>query len=504
MVIKPILTIDGQDVSRYLLTAHCEQTANQSKDPGKYDLVLSNIGGRFLGAFTPETEDEYEGYLDTVNLVPKSRVSLKVLNQRRHCENVAPTPAQVVRIFRGDIQKAEADEEFCRIEGSCTEGGMTSGLKQHKTYSPGVTVTYVANDLLDDFGVPRSKRHIYPKNNVLPDKTPEYQIAMDFDTAFDSLAQQAQSIYFFDHDDDFWLVPAAGFRVLQNLTGRILRGSNATTMVGHCNQVNVFGGTLAPDPGAVGSEIYTHNLIHAQATGPEDDIQEYGLVVAPPVYVPNADYKECQKIADNLLQWYLQYKDVPRIKVLGDAPYLLSKVVFQPWNGDPPPINCFNKKPATMNPIIGLVTRRVVDLSADGGFVSTLDVATNSQDAGAYGGDSGGFYRDDKIETKYPGVVFPEDSRISVLLSPAKYSQAMRSAQAKDGSIKYLTLQKDSSLVLLYNPQTGDGKFSHKVSSSESLPGGYLEAYPQVGTNTKLADNIHAIWWKGWPKISGI
>jgi len=41
--ITPILILDGQDVSRYFLTSHSEQTGNSSKDPGKYDITLANV-----------------------------------------------------------------------------------------------------------------------------------------------------------------------------------------------------------------------------------------------------------------------------------------------------------------------------------------------------------------------------------------------------------------------------------------------------------------------------
>jgi hypothetical protein len=56
--ITPILILDGQDVSCYFLTSYSEQTGNSSKDPGKYDITLVNVGGRFTGSFAPKSVEE--------------------------------------------------------------------------------------------------------------------------------------------------------------------------------------------------------------------------------------------------------------------------------------------------------------------------------------------------------------------------------------------------------------------------------------------------------------
>ncbi len=313
MVLVPHLIIDGQDFSRYLLTTHCEQSANGSKDPGKYDLTLANVGGVFNGAFAPkpieQTETEQLGNWD---LAPKKKVSLQMIDIRQGCEE---GEGNTVTIFSGEIQKAEADDVYCRIEGSCTEGGMTSRIKPH-TWPTGTPITKIVNDLLDDFGgIPASKRHIFPLNNKTDDITPELRDFLDFDTALYTVAWWANSIYFFDENDDFWFVPATDLRGFQDLTGYIIRGSSASNMVGYANHVDVYGG--APEDL---SEIKTHKLIYAFAEAPDWEIQTYGIVKAPPVVNPNISQARAQEIAKKLLEWYRQYKDVPTIKVVGKAP----------------------------------------------------------------------------------------------------------------------------------------------------------------------------------------
>ena len=167
MHIKPIVILDGQNVSRYFISSHSEQTGNSSKDPGKYDLVLANVGGWATGAFAPKNVQELneeeiellntEGPVD-FRTAPKKKVSLKVQVYKSGCEGDS---SEDIRIFSGEIQKAEADELFLRIEGSCSEGGMTSRINP-RIWDKETTITQIVNDLLDDFGLSEEDhpRHI--------------------------------------------------------------------------------------------------------------------------------------------------------------------------------------------------------------------------------------------------------------------------------------------------------------------------------------------------------
>lgn len=407
MHITPVLILDGQDVSRYFISCHMEQTGNSSKDPGKYDLVIANPGGKFTGAFAPKSvEVVTEEELGNFTTAPKKKVSLQIIVSKQGCEG---SSSKTITIFSGEIQKAEADELYLKIEGSCSEGGMTARINP-KIWPTGTPITTIVNDLLDDFGY-MGVRHIMPAKNTTDDVNPTLDKGIDFDTALYTVSCWAESIYFFDEADGFWFVPATNLRGFSNLTGNILRGSNATNMVGYCNHVDVYGGT--PEDLWEGK---THNLIHAWAEPNNDwEIQSYGLMKAPPVVLPNADQAKCQEVADKLLEWYRQYKDVPTVKVVGKAPGLLSKVAYRPWNGDMPPVKCDGAEEAEMGAVMGLVTRRVVDISAEAGFVASLDVTTNFLGVNKPTGDEEimNFYsnyrtaidQDPSVVQKYPGVV---------------------------------------------------------------------------------------------------
>jgi hypothetical protein len=377
--IKPIVILDGKDVSRYFISCHSEQTANAQKDANKYDLVLANVGGYFFeaGSFAPKNyEQQTAEDSGDFTLAPKHTVSVEVEVTKTGCES----GYNKITIFRGEIQKAEANELFLKIEGSCFQGGMTSRIHDEEPpatdqiYNKRLTITDVVKDLLTKFGIPEPW-HIAPANNDLKDQNPYLGKAMDFESAFNEVAAWASSIYYFDENNEFWftgVVPKTGF---SNLTGVLLRSSNASTMVGYANHIDVYAGTI--DDGDIPNERYTHWTQLAEAQAPDEDIRSYGLITAPPVFLEDGDPKMAQEMADNLLEWYRQYRDVPSIKVVNKAPGLMSKVAYSPWNGSMPPVSCIWDKQAGLGNVYGIVTRRVVDISAENGFTCTLDVTTN-------------------------------------------------------------------------------------------------------------------------------
>ena len=94
--------------------------------------------------------------------------------------------------------------------------------------------------------------------------------------------------------------------------------------------------------------------------------------------------------------------------------------------------------------------------------------------------------------------------KTAVLLSEERYIEAMQSAEAKDRSINYRRLKADRSISLLYNPATGDGKFSTKLAARAELLNGYYEAFPHIDYAETLAQNNANLAKYGWPEYEGI
>jgi hypothetical protein len=92
----------------------------------------------------------------------------------------------------------------------------------------------------------------------------------------------------------------------------------------------------------------------------------------------------------------------------------------------------------------------------------------------------------------------------AALLSEERFLEAMASAETKDRSINYAKLKSNPSIVLLYNPSTGDGKFSTKLMARAELQNGYYQAYPHVDYAETLAQNNANLQKYGWPDYEGI
>jgi len=404
--VRPIVTIDGTDVSQFFVASHSEQTVNASKDDNKYDLTLCNPGGRFLkaGMFAPRTYQQQTDIDTGAVLSPKHQVSLEVTLTKTGCESGSNT----ITIYRGEIQDAQADELFVHIRGSCFQGGMTSRVHDPApadteastdqsssatnliyTKKDGWTITKIVEDLLTRFGVPEPW-HIEPARDKVEDMNTYVGMVQDFNGAFDHIAQISSSIWYFDENNEFWFTDVTSREGFSDLDKVLLRGSNASNMVGYCNHVDVYGGTI--DDGDPINERWTHETIHATddwefhvvAEATENErIQDgnRGILTAPAVFLENASYEECKEVAEQLLKWYRQFKDVPTIKVVNKAPGLMAKVRYRPWNGNMPPVNCLGTEETEIGFVYGLITKRIVDISAEGGFVATLDITTNFQGA---------------------------------------------------------------------------------------------------------------------------
>jgi len=366
MVLKINLTIDGEDYHKLFMRSHSEQTTSASKDENKYDVTLANGGGSLFGKFKP-----------------KSIIELSVDNIRATCEG---TQTEHIHIFTGEVQKVSCDEEECHIEGSCPQGGMVSALREPRTWTPGTTITECVKNLLRDFGVTEIGV-IQAANDVSTKHNPEVKMTEDFNTAIKTLADESGVNWFFDEHGKFWFVPGSYVRAARDLTHHVLKGQTASNMMGVCTVVDVYGWSQYT-PDTPESNNFTHSQIHARKRADEADIIElmqgenmlvnYGVLLAPPIVVPNCDQKTCENIAKNMLLWYLQFKDVPQVKVEGCAPVVQSAVAYSPFNGRSPPISCNGSEDAIgVAPIKGLVIKRVVDISPDIGIECTMDISTN-------------------------------------------------------------------------------------------------------------------------------
>lgn len=378
-MIVPTLTItdpsgSATDYSRLFMRSHSEHTTTDSKDENKYDITLANGGGSLFGKFKP-----------------KSVIELKVINVRTRCPEDGDTTEEEIPILKGEVQHVTCDEVECKIEGSCPQGGMVSAQPKPFTWPEEHSISRIVADLVFAFkGLSSSHINIeIDKDRDTPAQhNPKSGELLDFNTAIQQFADQAGCVWFFDEHGDFWFMPPDHLFGVRDLTGHVVRGQTASTMVGLCTIVTVYGATNAEKPSDDRATNLSHKKQYARlrADDPEivalmngeDMIANYGELYAPDIVVPNCNEARAKEIAKNVLLWFLQFKDVPQVKVEGVAPGVFTRVGYQPFNANPPPISCSSgARAATVGMITGTVTKRVVDISPEEGLVCTLDVATN-------------------------------------------------------------------------------------------------------------------------------
>jgi len=368
------MTIGGNDVSKWVMKIHCEQTIDCRKDPDKVDIQLSNTKLRWRGKFAPN---------DTIECVV---LRTAYRNVNGGCKETRYPPIQ---LFKGDVQKASTDERIAKIEGSCYIGGMSGNLPKNVTYHKGTPIDFIVNDLLDQFEYKGGRAPVDTKVSVLPRKDLIYRAGTDFLGAFQTLADLTGSWYFADEYGIFYYVDPKILKYAKYLNGYLLNGDDTAALIGYANVVQVIGGTpYRPDQ--IGAEIPTHYPTHRAKEEDAKAFKDNGRIEAPPVYVPEANKETCEKMAKNLLAYFSQFEDHCKPIVVGICPAPGAYVTYSPRNGaDILPTRCDDAPIPVVGNVTGVVVRRVVDYSTRG-LITELEVSTQIKTAESPYGDLSG------------------------------------------------------------------------------------------------------------------
>jgi len=255
---------------------------------------------------------------------------------------------------------------------------MSSNLNDSYIAQPGTSTKKIVNDLLDKFGW-TGGREIHIAVETLPRKEFCVKPEVDFLGAFEMLAEITGSWYFQDEFGTFWFRDPQAIDDAISLDGNLLNGSERTSLIGYCNVVQVIGGSVYSS-WEDGSEIPSQwPTIRAIVAAPAEELEAAGIIMAPPVFIPEANYTQCKEIATNLLEFYRNKRDNCKPKVLGIVPRLGSIVYYTPRNGYLGAATCDSDEKVTegtkFGKVTGCVVKRIVDFSKDG-LICDLEVAT--------------------------------------------------------------------------------------------------------------------------------
>ena len=354
------MSIGGIDVSKYIISIHADQSVDLTMSPSKIDIELMNSRLRFRDKFAPT-----------------DRITCTVIEEFRTCDSVIPLP---MKLFDGQVQLAYTDEIIAKIEASCDMGPMAGSLKENVTYKGTQSIEEIIKNLVGDrFGWPggRDRVHVNVKKmTYLPIKELTFKQGTDFLSALDELCSYTYSWYFADEHGDFWYQDPEAKTGAINLNGFVVKGDDRTNLQGYYNVVPAVGGSMHK-PQEPGAEIQSHQPeIRYTAIASDDELQRNGILVAPPIYIPEADKETIKNAAENALYYYLQKSNVNKPKLWKIFPPLRALVSYSAFNAQPGKYGCSaSEVDEPSDPIYGTVTHRVVDINSDG-LTCDLEVAT--------------------------------------------------------------------------------------------------------------------------------
>ncbi|MCX8207525.1 MAG: hypothetical protein N3G75_06800 [Methanothrix sp.] len=341
--------IGGRDVSGDLISVHAEQALGMNSDPAKIDILLSNFGNRYTGAFLPRQ--------DQVNIV--------IYNVYMTCGQALATEAWTV-IMRGQIQKVSYASDKVKIEATCQLGTLSDAYDQEfeKHYA---TIKEIVEEIPGHHLDPPRQIKVGP---LKANPTKQQQIHRGDRTFLDSLDQhaiEATAVYYTD--------PQSGQIVFRHpestgdaidVDGYVMHQEDADNAVGRRNVVYVIGADKRLPADTPGSEIESHQIVMGKAEDSES-IAKFGRLVAPIVFRPYlTSDKDCETVAKNLLAYYSSFEDVARIKIFGKAPYPLQTVLYAIRSNVKGPGCDGRYVSSATTSAIDRVIRRVIDYSKDG------------------------------------------------------------------------------------------------------------------------------------------
>ncbi|MDH7597565.1 MAG: hypothetical protein QHG98_07510 [Methanothrix sp.] len=361
-MIKPHLEIAGWDVSEYVKSIRAELCSDVPSEANKIDIELVNCRQQFYGAFVPEDP-----------------ISCSVTVTKDKCVTVE---TREWKWFEGHVQKVSVHEDICKIEASGTHGGFSGNLKKTYQYSAEELNVYrIVNDLLNDYGwtggrvIDTAVKHI-PKNGM------KFEAGSDYFNAFNRLQDLTGAIYFVDEDNTFYFIdPNKAARHAINLDGYLLRGTQDANIIGYRNVITVIGSSphdpiTDPDGAAIPSQSPTHRYMKV---GTKEELEENGVLYAPPVYLIGANAARCKQVAENLYIYYQDREDVCKPTVVSMIPPVASVVSYTPANRyGIPGADCIeHTRYGPSMKIVGIVVKAVTTLDSSG-LVSELEVDTHS------------------------------------------------------------------------------------------------------------------------------
>jgi hypothetical protein len=379
MPIRTYTVINGEDVSRFVLSVKTDLKTSGDSSVQQADLVIANPAGRFDGAWSPQTP-----------------LFIFLISDEFDTDTHAETYAYLV--FTGFCQKVDYGALEVSIKAGCDLKQTSSSIKWNILVNYGPTVEPVIKHIMEQWNLTEGvieiaalKKRSFGFLGNIDARTPLDEVSMwDGKETYEDESNRLNHREMVSHDE---------FPIL---TGRMKKPDSSKSAIGYCNKVCIRCGSWisATDPGSEQPNLFTSEDSYetndadlaialgtpgtpATATAaaipgvPDpakaaEQIAKYGIIRAPDFNFPELTTKEeCQDRAIRLLRMYAAVQNVALPAVIGRSPDLRDEVSWQ-----------FRKLygmhgwlPTELQK--GSVSRRIDEVNAKSGWVTYMEVQPN-------------------------------------------------------------------------------------------------------------------------------
>ncbi len=327
MPIKPLVKINGVDVSKFLVSIHCDRNL-ENQDADRCNLTLANPYGKLSGRFVRGAVIEAKVF----NLIRGIAVQANPLahdeegNSRLH--EYAPGKFEIVipkQIFKGNIYSIEDSPRGIQIVATCKITSLSKNIPGGFITDQGARIGDIVAQVIQRFNAIAAD---WEKIEVVeiwhPDITKD-QLATGEEQTFldiiDKCCEASGGFYYFDDQGLFHFCEpnkAAEHKEI-DIAPVSTNPAAAYTQVGYHNVQTVIGSSENTS-GRHPSEQDRHAPVMATYESPYTDPNSDEVkaspelleakVIAPPLYLPYVTTEaEALEIAKNMVKNFNQYKN---------------------------------------------------------------------------------------------------------------------------------------------------------------------------------------------------
>lgn len=410
-MIDHYVSIGGEDVSADCYGIRITQTMTTDNDPGKATINLVNRRQKYTAHWTPQAT---EYYIIFYNYTYKNEPT-EFFGIKGHITDVQCTAAEAI------------------VTGECDMGHLADALGKEHSYDceheppEGLTVEGVLKYILSTHTpAPIVVNYTAPERIIIEET---FDAKTTYQEVVEKLANDVGAVFYFNDYNTLEFRDPRDITNYYNLDGYVINPEQTDSIMGFCNKVVVSGNASAANdngPGAecpsgesftawaedsqayrdakaardfedlwldavarydyalealgidydevtgvdIGPDKQQYQDAYIKVHGGPGSIETVGVLMAPKYESHNLNsLAECQKKADELLQFYMMHKNaLTKPIVAGMAPPLQSRVGYTPF------VPIYGGE-GSFGQVMGTVIEREIEYDADQGLLCTLTIS---------------------------------------------------------------------------------------------------------------------------------